>query len=378
MPITTTPSDPHSGSDVWAIILQRMMPYKHNGEDHDQWLIRLVEAIVNIAPSEVDLREAAIDCFLHAIYTLPNLYLPTKQLFSESEREAVRDRILTEQVLPQVKARIHEFYPTGKFLAPTLGKWVNEKLRLKYLCLDEYKTRHSDASLDNCLEGINERLEWQAFLENPTLDGLGEIIDAPLSKSAFEGMIQGLATVLGNTPTQQFITYVNTDPQGILQSNTIPNYPHCTYQVLIQRLYLNQKKKKAVATEFGINYNTLNAHYIRHVFPDFIDRLILEEGFINEAAYPKLRQYIEQDPQQMLQNCCMPKLSVVNAQFLALRRLRICSKATPLPFELIAQDEAIVAYRLPPAKIAEKIEKFWNNHGFPLVAQSVLAYDLEV
>lgn len=387
MPISTSAPSSHEDFDVWATILNRMMPYKHNDQELDQWLISLVTAIVNIAPSEIALREAAIDRFLKAIEILPNLYLPKNQQFSASEQEAVRDRILREQVLPKVKAKIYEFYPTGKFLAPTLGNWINRKLRLQYCCLDEYKNRHPDASLDNCLDGMNERLEWKAFKENPTLSQLEEIIayeqakqfSNPMPASMFETITQGIVNLLGNTPTQKFIAYIKTDPEGNLRTKTVPNYPNCTYQILIQRLCLQDPPttKQAIADEFGINYQTLNAHYTRHVDPAFIEQLILEQGFFDEKAYSKLKQYIEQDPQQTLQKCYMIRKPQVNAQFLAQRRLRIFGDTAPHPFETIVTDQAITSYRLTP----QQLENFWTKTGFPLVAQvalRVLAYDLEV
>jgi hypothetical protein len=386
MPIANPSPCPPNEIDVWANVLKRMMPYKHNGQDLDQWLIELVADIANIPPAETENRKTAIDRFLGAIHTLPNLHLPKKQRFSESDREAVRDRILTERVLPQVKAKIHEFYPTGKFLAPTLGKWVNEKLRLRYQCLDEYQNRHPDAFLDNDQDGANERIEWEAFAANPTLSELDQVIADEQAKSSlgpmpaplFETMTQGIANVLGSTPTQRFITYVNTDPDGILREKSVPNFPNCTYQVLIQRLCLQNPPttKQAIASEFGIPYQTLNAHYNRHVVPAFINQLILEQGFFDEKAYPKLKQYIEQDPKEILKNCCRANRPQVNAQFLAQRRLRFCCDTAPHSFETLVNDVAIALYCLK----RDQLERFWTKTAFPLVAQvalRVLAYDLE-
>jgi hypothetical protein len=389
MPITTqTPAQP-DGLDLWPNVLQRMMPYKDNGQDLDQWLIGLVEAIVKISPEEVEAREIEIDRFFKAIHILPNLHLPKNQKFSDGDREAVRDRILNEVVLPKAKAQIHQFYPTGKYLAPTLGTWVNLKLRLYYECLDAYQNRRPDAALDNDQNGANERLEWEAFAANPTLSGLDIIIAQEQAKQRSEGLsvplvaevYQGIANVLGQTPTQRFITYIKDDPQGVLRAKSLPDYSACTYQVLIQRLFLNREDKKTVAADFGIPYQNLYAHYTRHVFPAFIQRLILEEGFFEPEDYDKLRHYIDQDPLGLLQNCHKPRMPQVNAQFLAQQRLRICRDADPAPFEEIwnrlIQQQAIAPSRLD----CDQLEKFWVKTAFPLVAQEalrVLAYDLEV
>lgn len=389
MPITIqNPAQP-DGIDLWANVLNRMMPYKHNGQDLDQRLIALVEAIVQIPPDEVEQLESAIDRFFKAIYILPNLHLPKNQKFPESDREAVRDRILTEVVIPKAKAKIHEFYPTGKYLAPTLGNWVNRKLRLYYKCLDAYQNRRPDAALDNDQDGANERLEWEIFAANPTLSDLEDIIAQDQAKQRPEGMsaplfaevAQGIANVLGQTPTQRFITYVKDDPQGVLRAKSPPNYPACTYQVLIQRIFLNQDDKTAIEREFGIPYNNLNAHYNRHVCPAFIQRLIVEEGFFDPQGYDKLRHYIDQDPLGLLQNCYKPQMPKVNAQFLAQQRLRVYREADPVPFEDIwnslIQQQAMAPSRLD----CDQLEKFWVKTAFPLVAQEalrVLAYDLEV
>ena len=293
MPITIqNPAQP-DGIDLWANVLSRMMPYKHNDQELDQHIIALVEAIAKIPPDEVEKREVEIERFFKAIYILPNLHLPKNQKFPESDREAVRDRILTEVVIPKAKAKIHEFYPTGKYLAPTLGNWVNRKLRLYYECLDAYQNRRPDAALDNDQDGANERLEWKIFAANPTLSDLEDIIGQDQAKQRPEGMAaplfaevaQGIANVLGQTPTQRFITYVKDDPQGVLRAKSPPNYPACTYQVLIQRIFLNQDDKTAVAKEFGIPYQNLNAYYNRKVCPAFIQRLIVEEGFFDPQGY---------------------------------------------------------------------------------------------
>lgn len=389
MPITIqNPAQP-DGIDLWANVLNRMMPYKHNGQDLDQRLIALVEAIVQIPPDEVEQLESAIDRFFKAIYILPNLHLPKNQKFPESDREAVRDRILTEVVIPKAKAKIHEFYPTGKYLAPTLGNWVNRKLRLYYECLDAYQNRRPDAALDNDQDGANERLEWEIFASNPTLSDLEDIIAQDQAKQRPEGMsaplfaevAQGIANVLGQTPTLRFIAYVKDDPQGVLRAKSLPDYSACTYQELIQRLFLNREDKKKVAADFGIPYQNLYAHCTRHVFPAFIQRLILEEGFFDPQGYDKLRHYIDQDPLGLLQNCYKPKMPQVNAQFLAQQRLRIYREADPVPFEDIwnslIQQQAMAPSRLD----CDQLEKFWVKTAFPLVAQEalrVLAYDLEV
>jgi len=389
MPITIqNPAQP-DGIDLWANVLSRMMPYKHNDQELDQHIIALVEAIAKIPPDEVEKREVEIERFFKAIYILPNLHLPKNQKFPESDREAVRDRILTEVVIPKAKAKIHEFYPTGKYLAPTLGNWVNRKLRLYYECLDAYQNRRPDAALDNDQDGANERLEWKIFAANPTLSDLEDIIGQDQAKQRPEGMAaplfaevaQGIANVLGQTPTQRFITYVKDDPQGVLRAKSPPDYPACTYQVLIQRIFLNQDDKTAVAKEFGIPYQNLNAYYNRKVFPAFIQRLILEEGFFDPQGYDKLRHYIDQDPLGLLQNCYKPQMPKVNAQFLAQQRLRIYREADPVPFEDIwnslIQQQAMAPSRLD----CDQLEKFWVKTAFPLVAQEalrVLAYDLEV
>lgn len=389
-PMTIYPS-PQDETDAWIQLLPRITPYRNNGNELDQWFIELIESIVQIPIANQEPREAAIARFLQAIYLLPNLYLPRQESFtkrfSDVDREVCRDRLLAEQILPTVRAKIHEFYPTGKFLTPTLGNWINQKLRLKYLQLDEYKNRHPDAALDDCLQGANEQLEWKIWQDNPTLAALDPLIAAAQAKnspdvlaaSALTELMGSIARILGNTPTQRFIDYVKTDPNGMLQAKTMPGHPTCTYQVLIQRLYLQDPPttKRAIATQFDIPYQALNAHYIRHVEPAFIERIILEEGFFDVAHYLTLKQYIEDDPQHQLRTCHLPNKPNANAQFLAMRRLRFCCEADPVGFDILVQDEAIAAYRhLTP----EQLENFWARKGLPLVAQlamRVLAYELE-
>ena len=380
---------------------QKLTPYKHNGKELDQFLIALVSDIADIPLSEHSARETAIDRFLQAIYTLPNLHhpnnarLPGPGNLKLPKHKAPMflgeyERLLEEEIFPDIRTRIGEFNPTGAFLAETLANWINKKIGLARKMQKKYKEEHvsgGQVSLDNQEAGANERLEWQIFAENPTLSGLDRMIAdqqaqdslGPMPMLLFEATFTGVAKVLGSTPTQRFIDYVNQDPDGLLTSKVVPQNPECTYQVLIQRLKLSDPpaKKKAIAKEFNIEYQALNAHYIRHVDPVFINRIILEQGFFQEAAYPILRQYIESDSRKRFQTCCMTKKPALNAQFLALRRLRCCHETAPQPFEAIAQDPAILPYRLTP----KQIEKFWNTKAVPLVAQlamRVLAYDLEV
>jgi len=370
-----------------------MEPYKDNGQDLDQWLIRLVSNIVAIAPSDRAQRDITIDHFLQAIYALPNLYRPKTPTHCSSaiDHDIVRDRLLREKVIPQVRAKIHEFYPTGNYLAPTLGKWVNEKLRLKWHCLDEYQTRKPSVALDDCLNGMDQRIAWQAYKDHPTLSNLEQIIAAEQAQNAppsvpmpiLSETTAAIARIIGDTPTQRFCNYIANDPDGLLRAHSVPNAPDCTYQILIQRLYLQDPPttKKAIAETYGIKYQALNAHYNRHIDPKFIQRLILENGFLQPCDQDKIQQYIHHDPDRLLQECSMNKLPQIHAQYVAQQRLSICCETAPHSFEQIV-DTAIATYSLKPKALTpEKLEKFWVNSALPLVAQAtlrVLAYDQEV
>jgi hypothetical protein len=152
---------------------------------------------------------------------------------------------------------------------------------------------------------------------------------------------------------------------------------------LIQQLYLQDPPttKQAIAETYGIKYQALNAHYNRHINPKFIQRLILENGFLLPSDQDKLKQYIHHDPGQLLQQCSMNKLPPIHAQFVAQHRLSICSETAPYPFEQIVE-KAIATHSLKPKALTpEKLEQFWVKTALPLIAQAtlrVLAYDQEV
>jgi hypothetical protein len=184
----------------------------------------------------------------------------------------------------------------------------------------------------------------------------------------------GIATILGNTPTLRFKDYVTNDPNGELNQHCFQN-PECTYQAVIQALWLCDppQTKTAIASYYHIPYHAFNAHYNRHFDPNFIHRLILEQGFFDDEAQKLIRYYLDTDPDQQLQQCYLKNFPYFNAQTLAQRRFTWYEVMQS--FEAIATDDSLNPQPLTAKQIealAKKIEKFWTQTACPFVAQTVL------
>lgn len=129
------------------------------------------------------------------------------------------------------------------------------------------------------------------------------------------------------------------------------DYPDANCQYLAKRLLKEGAKMADIAEELEINYQTLNAHWIRSCRP-----LLAGLGIYLGNDHEALKQYILDDPKQKLTKCDLKnnkKQFVCNAQDLA--KLLIIENP-PSDFVAIAEKFTKSGIIIKP----EVLEQFWH------------------
>lgn len=281
-----------------------------DGSSEDEDLLQLIEAVCQ-SPDKTPKQRRSIHRLLIKIQRLPGLLKSPHQDYGDALSRTF------EWFYPNIK----NFQPKNPSIARSLERWLNGYL--KWRIRDLKSSDISYISIDKPI-GIEEESG------NPVT--LGDLIskygsNQPTIKRRRDVDIDGIEVLIKQLQAQKvqrvglaLESYIEQDPEGKLRNCHPKNYPDCNCQFLSQKFVLEEPHDKIVkvAKDLNINQQTLYAHWTRNCRVLLLS-ISIEIGYQTE----KLQQYIEQDPQQRLQNCYLRKYSNCNCQFLAQRLLTI-------------------------------------------------------
>jgi hypothetical protein len=334
----------------------------------EETFINHVEQIAEFSPDS-EQWEIQIDRLIRFISKLPQITNSRKKVSIEFQEDYEDYDEGFNDILLKVRNEICiSFYPTGYLAIRSLESWIKRKLRLRYLQYDIYRNRQREPkkiSRDDESEVIRDKLEFDEWKQQPTLEGLEKIIEAE----------QEVEQQRKRSNLSSFKEYVDSDPDGILKNKVVPGATTCNYQILIQRLVLQipPESLTKIADEFGIDYNALVAHRNRHFYPT-VQCLYLEvPGLLTEQEIELIRPTIQADSDGCLQQVWISRRQPkMNAQFLAMHRLPMFCHP-PLSFANIIELPTIREYRLS----AESVEAFWARRcriALGKLARQILEY----
>lgn len=172
--------------------------------------------------------------------------------------------------------QIHTFEERPPSLEISLVRWVNT--HIKWRLRDVYKHRESQRrgiSLNACITQQDHTLRLLDLLSDtgfspPLLSGLDHYIIQQQTEQ-----VQAYACHLKR--------YIEQDPDGILRQYCLSKEPRCNYQLLLQRLYLQNPPDRIseIAREFNVPLPSLYSLHDRKWKPvqSHLQRVLLAQGF---------------------------------------------------------------------------------------------------
>ncbi|MCH2051177.1 MAG: hypothetical protein MK289_22805 [Trichodesmium sp. ALOHA_ZT_67] len=158
-----------------------------------------------------------------------------------------------------------EFEPAGQSLKGSLVTWINEKLRLRYKVIDLYPKYRDDN------KGNKPLTPKQRF--NQIIRSKPKSLDAPNSTNDFDNDLTigdflesedpgPLEEAIGEEQKQNINMFLEIAKDSKYHMRSCPE---CTFQAVAQRHFFEEPPKtwKQVALEFGVNYNSLRAFWLR-------------------------------------------------------------------------------------------------------------------
>ena len=230
-----------------------------NGSAED---LELYEAIANFCRQTNDRkRRLAFVPLFKKIEKLRGL----EKVSNSSEYYHDYQDILQETWAELYKKLPAEFEPVGQSLKGSLVTWINEKLRLRYKVKDLFD---KPRTYNKANEPLTPKQRFNQILRSKP-----KSLDAPNSSNDFDNdlTIFDLLESEDPGPLEKAIREEQKQNMNMLleivddSKYHIRSCPECTFQAVAQRHFFEEPPKtwKQVALEFGVNYNSLRAFWLR-------------------------------------------------------------------------------------------------------------------
>lgn len=254
------------------------------------------------------------------------------------------------RTLAWVSEHICEFAPRSSSISEDLTRWVNGYLRWRIQ--DLYSPGKIQVGEGNPIE-----LDQPIAAESGQTT-FGEVIADPRSKrmNILDQRIEEIQREERERLGQRLKEYLENDPEDVLKKCHPRKYPECNCQVLVVLLKLSEPPKtmRSIANQFGVDEQTLHHHWRKKCLP------LLQ--IVALKFDPQVKEYIQQDPDQVLRKCYPQEALACNCWELSKRI--ILSESTE-EIGAVAKDLSIKRPIL---------DRHWKEKCLPLLKKYRLEY----
>jgi hypothetical protein len=239
-----------------------------------------------------------------------------------SRKKALTQLLIYIQRSPRLFRRSHQDYSYALNLTLT---WVSENIQ-------NFSPRSQSVSED-LMHWVNGYLRWRVQdlyssgtqgpetieLDKPIMDREGNQttrgdITADPSRGGMSILDQWIEEIQKDEQehiSQRIGEYIRNDPHEILKKCHPKKYPECNCQELVIRIHLHDPPEtiRAIANQFDIDEQTLYSHWRK--------KCLALLQIIALRFDPQVQAYVQQDPDNYLNACCIEGLEICSCRELS-------------------------------------------------------------